>query len=150
MLAKGAPGHLWQTEPSIHWAHIEGTQCLVPQPVRHQIHWQAAALNQQPPVTVWQTGLALHRGIKHCHNEKMNSTITMEETSSDISQHLLTGFWVILCSTIWLNSFWPRDTIRRQRSGSTLAQVMAWCLTAPSHYLNQCWLIVSEIQWHSY
>ena len=24
--------------------------------------------------------------------------------------------------------------------GSTLAQVMACCLTAPSHYLNQCWL----------
>ena len=23
---------------------------------------------------------------------------------------------------------------------STLLQVMAWCLTAPSHYLNQCWL----------
>ena len=22
---------------------------------------------------------------------------------------------------------------------STLAQVMAWCLTAPSHYLSQCW-----------
>ena len=22
---------------------------------------------------------------------------------------------------------------------STLVQVMAWCLTAPSHYLNQCW-----------
>ena len=30
---------------------------------------------------------------------------------------------------------------------STLAQVMAWCLTAPSHYLNQCWLIVSTDQW---
>ena len=26
--------------------------------------------------------------------------------------------------------------------GSTLAQV--------SHYLNQCWLIMSEVQWHSY
>ena len=26
------------------------------------------------------------------------------------------------------------------RSESTLAQVMACCLTAPSHYLNQCWL----------
>ena len=23
---------------------------------------------------------------------------------------------------------------------STLVQVMAWCLTAPSHYLSQCWL----------
>ena len=27
---------------------------------------------------------------------------------------------------------------------------MACCLTAPSHYLNQCWLIIIEIQWHSY
>ena len=27
------------------------------------------------------------------------------------------------------------------RSGSTLVQVMAYCLTAPSHYLNECWLI---------
>ena len=36
------------------------------------------------------------------------------------------------------------------RSGSTLAQVMACCLTAPSHYLNQCWLIISEVQSHVY
>ena len=49
-----------------------------------------------------------------------------------------------------LNSLWPNDAIWRQRSGSTLAQVMACCLTAPSHYLNQCWLIISEVQWHSY
>ena len=35
--------------------------------------------------------------------------------------------------------------IWRQRSGSTLAEVMACCLTAPSHYLNQCWLIISGI-----
>ena len=33
-------------------------------------------------------------------------------------------------------------------SGSTLAQEMACCLMAPSHYLNQCWLI-SEVEWHS-
>ena len=32
-------------------------------------------------------------------------------------------------------------------SGSTMAQVMAWCLTASSHYLNQCWL--PFILWHS-
>ena len=31
------------------------------------------------------------------------------------------------------------------RYGSTLAQVMACCLMAPSHYLNQCWLIISGI-----
>ena len=48
-----------------------------------------------------------------------------------------------------INSLWPSDDIWRQRYGSTLAQVMACCLTAPSHYLNQWWLIISEVQWHS-
>ena len=37
---------------------------------------------------------------------------------------------------------WPCDTIWQQRSWSTLVQVMAYCLKAPSHYLNQCWLII--------
>ena len=36
-----------------------------------------------------------------------------------------------------LNSLWPSDAIWRQRSGSR-------------HYLNQCWLLISEVQWHSY
>ena len=33
---------------------------------------------------------------------------------------------------------------------SALVQVMAWCLMAPSHYLNQCWQIISDILWHSH
>ena len=41
-----------------------------------------------------------------------------------------------------VNSLWPRDAIWWHRSGSTLAQVMSCCL-------NQCWLIISEIFWHS-
>ena len=49
----------------------------------------------------------------------------------------------------WFKSLWPSDAIWRHRSGSTLAQVMACCLTAPSHYLNQCWLTISKIQLHS-
>ena len=48
-----------------------------------------------------------------------------------------------------VNSLGPSDAIWRQRSGSTLAQLMACCLMAPSHYLNQCWLIISKIEWHS-
>ena len=43
------------------------------------------------------------------------------------------------------NSLVPCGAIWRHRSGSTLAQVMACCLTAPSHYLNQCWLILCKI-----
>ena len=35
---------------------------------------------------------------------------------------------------------WPSDAIGWHRSGSTLSQLMACCLTAPSHHLNQRWL----------
>ena len=41
------------------------------------------------------------------------------------------------------------DAIWRWRSWSTLVQVMACCLMAPRHYLNQCWLIISKVLWHS-
>ena len=60
-------------------------------------------------------------------------------------------FKMIIPSTkkIFINSLWPSDMIWWQRSGSTLVQVMVCCLTASSHYLNQCWLIVSEILWQS-
>ena len=32
---------------------------------------------------------------------------------------------------------------------ATLVQVMAYCLTAPSHYLNQFWLLINEVLWYS-
>ena len=48
------------------------------------------------------------------------------------------------------NSLLPSDTIWQHKSGSTLAQVMAGCLTAPSHYLNQCWVIIIKVLWYSH
>ena len=53
-------------------------------------------------------------------------------------------------SFISINSLVPGDTIWRNRTMSTLVQVMACCLRPPSHYLNQCWLITSKVQRHSY
>ena len=47
-----------------------------------------------------------------------------------------------------LRSLQPRDVIWRHNSGSTLFQVMACYLEAPSHYLNQYWLIIGEYLWH--
>ena len=41
-----------------------------------------------------------------------------------------------------VNSVLLSDTIWRHRSRSPLVQVMACCLMAPSHYLNQCWLLI--------
>ena len=48
----------------------------------------------------------------------------------------------------WVNPLRPSDAIWQHRSGSTLAQVMACCLTAPSHYMNKFWLIISKVLWH--
>ena len=48
-----------------------------------------------------------------------------------------------------LNSLWPSDAMWQHICGSTLAQVMACCLRAPSHYLNQCSLSISEVS-HSH
>ena len=58
-------------------------------------------------------------------------------------------FWLNFHQVCSWVSLWPSDTIWRQRTGLTLVQVMACCLTATSHYLNQCWLIISKVQWHS-
>ena len=62
-----------------------------------------------------------------------------------ISENEIT-FWKMTWS---FNSLWPSDAIWQHRTWSTLAQVTACCLTAPSHYLNQCWLIISKVQSHS-
>ena len=48
-----------------------------------------------------------------------------------------------------LNSLWPSDAIQWYRTGSTLVQIMACCLAAPIHYLNQCWFIINGVLWHS-
>ena len=69
--------------------------------------------------------------------------------SSGKQRPLCLGLNVLSVSVPWINSLCPGDTIWRHRSESTLVQVMACCLTAPSHYLNQCWLIISEVQWQS-
>ena len=48
-----------------------------------------------------------------------------------------------------INSLWPGDAIWWYRSGSKLAQVMASCLMAPTHYLKQCWRLINWDLWLS-
>ena len=70
--------------------------------------------------------------------------MTSRQTLSKSSVHSS-----IVYRRILANSLWPSDDIWRHKSESTLAQVMACCLTAPSHYLNQCWLIIRKARWYS-
>ena len=62
---------------------------------------------------------------------------------------MLISQWSLLHKHAYnIDSLRPSDAIWWHRSRSTLAQVMACCLMAPSHYRNQCWLIFSKVQWH--
>ena len=62
------------------------------------------------------------------------------------------GKWCNLCvfSKISLVSLYRFhcNTIWRHRSGSTWAHIVACCLAAPKHYLNQLWLIIKEVLRH--
>ena len=47
--------------------------------------------------------------------------------------------------SVWFNSGAPSDAIWCHKTWSTLVQVMAWWLMAPSHYLNQFCVIISTV-----
>ena len=66
----------------------------------------------------------------------------------NIYQCVICKMWSICFWLQYVNSVWPSDTIWWYRSGSTLSLVMACCLTTPSHYLNQCCLIINETLWY--
>ena len=55
-----------------------------------------------------------------------------------ISPTAINGYEIINSLTPWQHRTW-----------TTLVQAMVCCLMAPSHYLNQCWLTINEVLWHS-
>ena len=83
---------------------------------------------------------------------------TICKTNNDIDRNARQLFTGIGTDADWpcttnepnnIKSLWPSDAFWRHRSMSTMALVMACCLTAPSHYMNQCWLIISQVLWYS-
>ena len=84
----------------------------------------------------WDTSVgdyATHRGLSMIKTEILVSIAT----EPHIFHQLTVAYWRHMATQMWFNT-----------RGSTLAQVMAWCLTAPSHSLNQC-SFLSEVLWHS-
>ena len=62
------------------------------------------------------------------------------------TQYIFKSLSLSVVYILGTNSLCPDDVIWRQRYRSTLAQVMACCLKAPSHYLNQC-LLINKLLW---
>ena len=69
-----------------------------------------------------------------CHEPPVSSIMT-KLASWELAVFSVLGFSATVC-----NSSWPSDAIRWHRTRSKLVQVMACCLQAPTHYLNQWWM----------
>ena len=88
-------------------------------------------------------------------NQRGSQTLQSEEQFLEIicifplELELLDLLLRTVVDIVYFNSMRPSDNIWHPITGSTLAQVMAWCLMAPSHYLDQCGLIICRVLWHS-
>ena len=122
----------------------------LPEPVLTQIY-----------VTTWRHGsnCVTHCRLKMSQNFMIfgSSNVLVPNTdllSTGPSRTKFSSYWKqkirLLFNKMHLeNSLGPSDAIWWHKSGSTLAQAMACCLMAPNHYLHQCWLITSMVQWQS-
>ena len=95
---------------------------------------------------IYTSELGIHWWRKRSFSYKMKIIIC--ETYA-VSDWFPCDSHVHIQSMLCVNSSRPSDAIWRQLSWTTLAQVMACCLMAPSHYLNQYWLIIRGVLWHS-
>ena len=65
--------------------------------------------------------------------------------SNCLNLHNIYGYF----SSNIFNSLWPYDAIWWHKAVLTLAHIMACCLSAPSHCLNQSWLTINKVRWNS-
>ena len=116
---------------------------------RNKLHWNLKKKNQNIHVNKMHLKMLSAKCQLFClgHNVLIEtfSTISMKDT--DCIVVLLAGDKYDL---IIFNLLWPSDAVWWHKYLSTLAKIIAWCLMAPSHYLNQCWLLISEVLWHSH
>ena len=70
--------------------------------------------------------------------------------SNHLNIMVLNGVFTVTHENIWnWNPSLPKELIPAIWVFSTLFQEIKCCLTVPSHYLNQCWLIISDLLRHS-
>ena len=111
--------------------------------------------SEEKTFNLWGQALCLfyHYFDLHLTQAPVNIGLCNSLASSDnkpLPEAMLSKIYVAIwhykfTSNQQINSLWFRDAIWRGRSGSTLAQGMPCSLTAPSHYLNQCGLIICKV-----
>ena len=101
------------------------------------ILWLSWKLSSCVLTRVWKTWPTL----VNCDHQPSSPTQTVKKGKRLVILMVLT---IALCDQVT-----PYD-MHAYKSGSTLVEVKVCCLKAPSHYMHQCWLIISDILWHTW
>ena len=106
-----------------------------------EILWNKYSFMQAKPEPM----LTHHHCESSCNSTEDNSTCSRYHYQKSIRnlhiENYLKGHSV--------KSLWPHEAIWWHRSGSKLARLTACCMMPPSLCLNQCWLTISMVWWHS-
>ena len=83
------------------------------------------------------------------NSEHMRPWTKWPQFSNVISWMKIMIIWLTHCGLVMPYGKIELGQHCKNRTGSTLAQIMACCLMATSHYLNKYRLLVGTILWHS-
>ena len=132
---------IWRKDTARYW---EWECTLIEAPENQCLHWNRAKIALDPfgPTHITLSRACEGRGSMWYYNTDIYWGFHSGEI---LSQENFNLWWADLLWSkspwFWINSLWSCDAMWRHNFGSTLAQVMACCLMAPSHYLNQCYSI---------
>ena len=114
------------TLPLSYWAGVNEISVYTMQPWESMYWFLYMAL-----VSYWQIG------TRHVHHYTLINPCRTKLISGNMNIYLHFQY------------FFNIDHIWQHRTWSTMVQKMSWCLMAPRHFINQCWLIINEAPWHS-
>ena len=97
------------------------------------------------PLVTWFPANALEL-LQYCTQPSIYSCVKLTRGLSAPHSFLITKFYTYI-QFLSNKLLWPSYIIWCHESWSTLVQLMAWCLMASSHYLDQYWLIIKSVLW---
>ena len=134
----------WKHFP-LYWSFVQAIH-LSPVNSPHKGQWCRALMFSL--ICAWINGWVNIREVGDLRHHRTHYDVTLTYI---IGQHWF-RWWLLSPSLVpshntnqsWaiVNSWWPSDDLWCWKSWWTMVQVMACCLVAPGHYLNQCWLII--------
>ena len=101
--------------------------------------WKSIGFCLWPPSTcIWNLKLKFQSKLDLCSGNHVVYRQTDGRTDGQTDRR-----------TRWIQYTPPPTSLGGGITRPSLAQLEARCLMSSSHYLNQCWLNISKVQWHS-